>query len=210
MNTFHVQNPTSEDNLIRALSSFVAKAKAANIPLDEFSHAVREYFSSAETEVNDRAGDNPISDPTTYMARREISGAVYSVFKLSSASEGIVLPDDIKISTFFSAMLRHAVRAICIANDIYSFRKECQESIPDNLIVVNMEKAGLPVENSVKKVINLHDIEVTLYLKDKQKVMRLYNDYQDVLTKLCEIYERWMDSNHDFSSTSIRYILPST
>jgi len=211
MNTFHVQNPTSEDNLIRALSSFVSKAQASNIPLEGFSRAVREYFSSAETEIHDRAGDNPISDPITYMDRREISGAVYSVFELSMASAGIVLPEEIKTSKYFSAMLQHAVRAICIANDIYSFRKEGeQESIPDNLIVVEMKESQLSVEDSLKKVIRFHDIQVNRYLHHKERLIALYSGRRDILLKLCEFYERWMNSNQDFSSTSIRYILPST
>lgn len=209
MASLEIPNLEHEDSLIRSFSSFGIKARAAGIPLEGFSRAAKEYFLTAEAEVRERE-DEAIPNLITYMDRREISGAVYSVFELSAASYGIVLPEDLKGSKLFASMTQHAVRAICVANDIYSYRKECREEIPDNLVFIMQKSDDLDVSLALERTIDFHNTEIKCYLNHKKLLQDGYPSSNDVLSRLCTLYEGWMSSNHDFSSTSKRYIFPST
>ena len=209
MASLEMPTPEHEDSLIRSFSSFGIKARAAGIPLEGFSRAAKEYFLTAEAEVRERE-DEAIPNLITYMDRREISGAVYSVFELSAASYGIVLPEELKGSKLFASMTQHAVRAICVANDLYSYRKECREGIPDNLVFIMQKSDDLDVSLALERTIGVHNTEIKCYLTHKARLLEGYPDSHDVLGRLCTLYEGWMSSNHDFSSTSRRYIFPST
>ena len=209
MTSLETPNLEHEDPLIRSFSSFGIKAREAGIPLEGFSRAAKEYFLTAEEEVTERE-DEAIPNLIAYMDRREISGAVYSVFELSTAAYGILLPEDLKGSKLFASMTQHAVRAICIANDIYSYRKECREEIPDNLVFILQRSNDLDVSLALERTIDCHNTEIKCYLNHKKRLQDGYPASNDVLNRLCTLYEGWMNSNQDFSSTSIRYTFPST
>lgn len=209
MKSLETPNLGHEDPLIRSFSSFGMSAREAGISLDGFSRSVKEYFLTAEEEVQEREDDS-IPNLIVYMDRREISDAVYSVFELSTASYEIVIPEDLKTSKLVSSMTQHAVRAICVANDIYSYRKECKEEIPDNLVFIMQRTHNLDVFTALERTIDVHDTEIKRYLNHKKRLQDSYPDNNQILDRICELYEGWMDSNHDFSSTSKHYLLPST
>jgi len=205
---------THEEPLVRAFSSFVIKAQDAGIVLNAFRQDVGDYFFMAKTEFCQRSEVPSFLGPTSavyrYMDARVFSGAVYVVLALAADSANLCVQDMRSGFRRFFLMTQCVSNAICIANDIYSYRKECREMAPENIISVMGRSSDASLQELLVSAIKYHDSYVRTYLQDKEFLQKNYPADKDFWDKTCMLYEKWMDSNHDFSSTSIRYVLPST
>lgn len=171
----------------------------------DFSHFVKsmsQYFDANFWEAENRKG-NTVSSVLVYQHWRKFTSAVIPTYEIGYLLRGISIPSDIREKIAFISMQTHSSNAICFVNDLFSLRKEINDSITENLVIVKKNEDTSTYASAFDKAIALTNKEVQEYQKLQENIKK--NPLLKNYISAYELCESWMDGNLRWSMQVKRY-----
>jgi hypothetical protein len=138
-----------------------------------FGNALQDYFNAIMWEHENRTL-NRVPNLETYLSKRVHAGGVYLLFLSTNFLREKSFPVNLFSQEKVFNLQLCAGKAICIANDIFSYRKEALDDDIHNIVFVNeptlrgqkshyeANKEQLEIE-SILKAIQLHNEQVAIF-----------------------------------------------
>ncbi|KAI1161943.1 isoprenoid synthase domain-containing protein [Nemania serpens] len=120
-----------------------------------FADAMADYCAGALMQVEDFSSHKVVS-PEEMLERRQLSAGVSPLFSLVEYAHELHVPDYVFEHPAIREIERLGIDFVLITNDILSYRKEEEESVPHNMVAV-ARMSGLDAQEAFDYVGNMLD-----------------------------------------------------
>jgi hypothetical protein len=153
-----------------------------------FGNALCEYFNAIMWEEENRTCDR-VPNLETYLSKRVHAGAVYIIFLSANFLLEKSFPSKLFLQENVQLMENYAARAICIANDLFSYRKEAQDDNIHNIVFVNEALLRTPEHQCESE-------RCKLEARSLLKGIQLHNELIDSFIEISSSFEENSDESH--------------
>jgi len=176
--------------------------------LRRFAEHVANWFDSLLWEAANRVSSKR---PTVYqyMRMREVTVGMYPEYALFDVSHGVQTGEAFWTDPDLNYMRSSAANLVAWSNDVFSYAKETRLMDPHNLPHLLEQQYGLSHESSVRRVVEMYNIEMVRFLESEQQLRQRARAelHVDAFVRMLRC---WIRANLDWSYTSTRYGLRSS
>lgn len=169
-----------------------------------FVDSVAEVFEVCIWEAENRAYER-LPTVAEYLEKRPIAGALYPYLELADITEQIDLPAEVRAHPLIRRLTLAANNIICWANDLVSLEKDIQEGEFHNLIILIQKEQRLSISQATKRVIDLHNAEVQMFLTTSTQLPSFGAAVDRDLARYIAVLTHWMRANMNWIAVSGRY-----
>jgi hypothetical protein len=162
--------------------------------LSSFAKEIEYVFTAAVWERQNSA-NKKLPEIQAYLERRRYMGAANITLALIEPVEKIYLPEFIKQNSEFQELGKVACNAICIANDLFSLRKEQMLGDEHNLPSIIKNELGFTWEEAILHTAEIHDTEVQKFIAVSKQLPSFDKQTDETLHRYIEILELQMAGN---------------
>lgn len=176
--------------------------------MERFLRSVQATFDACVWEAENRASGT-VPSVEEYLAKRPYTGGLNTLVDMVEVTDHLNLPFSVYDHPYMQALTRHAVNAICFANDVLSVQKELEQNDVHNLVVI-LHHHELSFQEAINRVAALHNAEVRAFIAREQTTPSFSARNDLGIQKYITILKAWMRGNLDWSAMTGRYHLPQT
>jgi hypothetical protein len=203
----HRQRKRSEVDLFNeALRDIWARIERASAPewRSRFIRHVTNYIDGCVWEAGNRNIEQ-IPSRAVYQCMRSYTSTMYEMWDLVELVGDYLLPDAVVEHPMVVELARTANMVVCLANDIFSLRKETSNQDIHNVVITLQQEEALTLKEAGMRAVELHDAQVLHYCA-LEKLLPSFGDQIDKhLARYCEGMRFWMRGNYDWSTLTPRY-----
>ncbi len=171
-----------------------------------FLRSVADAFAASVWEAGNRL-NGLVPDIDTYRDKRPLTGGLYTLVDLAEVTEKLYLPPDVHDHATTRLLTRHAVNAVCFANDIVSLAKELKQGDVHNLVLVLRHHQAIPLQQALLRAAALHDATVRAFVELMLHLPPVSQEVQPHMDRYVAMLQAWMRGNLDWSYASGRYLM---
>jgi 5-epi-alpha-selinene synthase len=169
-----------------------------------FTRAIRNYLDATIWEASNRAR-GIVPDPESYLRMRPLTGGLDIDEELIGLSDDARLPRHVLDDPSVKRLTRASMNVVCWSNDILSLEKELAHGDVHNLVIVLRDATGLPLEEAMGRVIEMHNAEVRDFIALAPDLPSFGGAVDANLSRYVSILQARMRGNLDWSLESGRY-----
>lgn len=169
-----------------------------------FVHGFEEWFHGYEQEASIRVQDI-IPDVSTYITLRRSSVGVNIFLTLTEMCHQLTISDFLRNHDVMKTLKLMTGHIIAWSNDIFSAFREMASGDVHNLVIVLNHQQQISLEQAIKNVAILHDLEVINLMNLEASLPSLGEGLDSEFAKYISGCHAWIRSNLDWYSHSGRY-----
>jgi len=152
--------PESDSPLLAALSDLWHRLTQKNHKeaLAVFAKSLEDLFAAALWEFQN-ADNNRLPGLEQYLQLRQYLGAARVATDLITLVEQIHLPMQVMQHNAVQAITEACCNIICIANDLFSLKKELGHGDEHNLVLVLKNERAITLEKAIIQAVDIHNAE---------------------------------------------------
>lgn len=189
---------------MRDLRERFAEVAPGPLWMRRFTRSIRNYFDATVWEASNRAR-SVVPDPEPYIRMRPLTGGLDIDEELIGLSDDSRPPRRVLDNPAVKRMTRASMNVVCWSNDVLSLEKELAHGDVHNLVIVLREATGLPLEEAVGRVVEMHNAEVRDFIALKPELPSFGEAVDANLSRYVSILESRMRGNLDWSLDTGRY-----
>jgi 5-epi-alpha-selinene synthase len=169
-----------------------------------FTRTIRNYLDATVWEASNRAR-GVVPDPEAYLRMRPLTGGLDIDEELIGLTDHARLPRWVLDNASVKRMTEASFNVVCWSNDILSLEKELAHGDFHNLVIVLHDATGLSLEDSARRVVEMHNAEVRDFISITHDMPSFGGSLDENLFRYASVLRSRMRGNLDWSLESGRY-----